>query len=123
YDGDMDDYAKFVLDRAKAAISKPSQIKEESAAAAPASNNKGKKNDKKSGPSPSTLRHAVKKAEERMAQLTSEIARIDDDMANAAVSNPKALEGLTRARAKTQSDLDAAEAAWMTAEEALAEVS
>lgn len=123
YDGDMDDYAKFVLDRAKAAAVKPSQIrKEEAAAAAPVQDNKNRKNDKKSGPSPSTLRHAVKKAEERMAQLTAEIARIDDDMANASISNPKALEGLTRARAKTQSDLDAAEAAWMAAEEALAEV-
>jgi hypothetical protein len=40
----------------------------------------------------------VKKAEERMTQLTAEIARIDDDMANASISNPKALEGLTRAR-------------------------
>jgi ATP-binding cassette subfamily F protein 3 len=56
-----------------------------------------------------------------MAQLTSEIARIDDDMANASISNPKALEGLTRARAKTQTDLDAAEAAWIEAEETLAE--
>ncbi|CAN5364773.1 ABC-F family ATP-binding cassette domain-containing protein [soil metagenome] len=123
FDGDMDDYAKFVLDRAKQASVKPSQIKAEAAVAAPVQNNKGKKNDKKSGPSPSTLRHAVKKAEERMAQLTAEIARIDDDMANAAFSNPKALEGLTRARAKTQSDLDAAEQAWVAAEEALAEVS
>jgi len=123
YDGDMDDYAKFVLDRAKAAAVKPSQIKKEEAAAAPAQDNKNRKNDKKSGPSPSTLRHAVKKAEERMTQLTSEIARIDDDMANAAISNPKALEGLTRARAKTQSELDASEAAWIAAEEALAAVS
>ena len=77
----------------------------------------------KSGPSPSTLRHAVKKAEERVVALTAEIARIDDDLANAAVANPKALEGLTRARAKAEADLDAAEAAWMAAEEALAEVS
>jgi ATP-binding cassette subfamily F protein 3 len=122
YDGDMDDYQKFVLDRAKAAAVKPSQIKQETAAAAAAQGGK-KKNDKKSGPSPSTLRHAVKKAEERMAALTAEVARIDDDLANAAVSNPKALEGLTRARAKTQSDLDAAEAAWVEAEEALAAVS
>jgi ATP-binding cassette subfamily F protein 3 len=123
FDGDMDDYARFVLDRAKQAIAKPSQIKKEEAAAAPAAqNNKGKKNDRKSGPSPSTLRHAVKKAEETMARLTAEIARIDDDMANAAVNNPKALEGLTRARAKTQADLDAAEVAWVAAEEALAEV-
>ena len=122
YDGDMDDYAKFVLDRAKAASVKPSQIKEE-AAATPAAPQDRRKNNKKSGPSPSTLRHAVKKAEERMAALTAEIARIDDDLANAAVSNPKALEGLTRARAKTQSDLDGAEQAWVSAEEALAEVS
>ena len=121
WDGDMDDYAKFVLDRAKQAAAKPSQIKSETADAAPASNNKRKKNDKKSGPSPSTLRHAVKKAEERMAQLTADLARIDDDMANASVSNPKALEGLTRARAKAQTDLDAAEAQWLQAEEALAE--
>ncbi|MGZ9099844.1 MAG: ABC transporter ATP-binding protein, partial [Brevundimonas sp.] len=123
WDGDMDDYAKFVLDRAKQAAVKPSQIREETAAPVQSSGGGKKKNDKKSGPSPSTLRHAVKKAEERMAQLTAEIARIDDDMANASVSNPKALEGLTRARAKTQSDLDAAETAWVAAEEALAEVS
>jgi len=122
FEGDMDDYAKFVLDRAKQAAVKPSQIKKEEAAivAAPAAKPQQKQ---KGGPSPSTLRHAVKKAEERVVALTAEIARIDDDLANAAVSNPKALEGLTRARAKTQIDLDAAEAAWMTAEETLAEIS
>ena len=120
WDGDMDDYARFVLDRAKQAAVRPSQDKE--AAAVASMSTPVRKNDKKSGPSPSTLRHAVKKAEERMAALTAEIARIDDDLSNAAVSNPRALEGLTRARAKTQSDLDAAEAAWMAAEEASAEV-
>ena len=57
-----------------------------------------------------------------MTTLTAELARIDDDLANAAISNPRALEGLTRARAKTQADLEAAETAWMQAEEALAEV-
>src|SRR5690606_3687914 len=123
WDGDMDDYARFVLDRAKQAAVKPSQIKAEMEAKAAPAAAPAKKNEKKSGPSPSTLRHAVKKAEERMAALTAEVARIDDDLANAAVSNPKALEGLTRARAKTQADLDAAETAWMQAEEALAEVS
>jgi len=122
FEGDMDDYAKFVLDRAKQAAVKPSQIKAEAEAKAAPAATPAKKADKKSGPSPSTLRHAVRKAEEQMAALTGELARIDDDLANAAVSNPKALEGLTRARAKTQSDLEAAEAAWMQAEEALAEV-
>ncbi|OYW95491.1 MAG: glycosyl transferase family 1, partial [Caulobacterales bacterium 32-67-6] len=121
YDGDMDDYARFVLERAKQAAVKPSQIKAEAPQAAP-THTAAKNERKKGGPSPSTLRHAARKAEERVAALTAEIARIDDDLANAAVSNPKALEGLTRARAKSQSDLDAAEAAWMQAEEALAEV-
>jgi ATP-binding cassette subfamily F protein 3 len=120
FEGDMDDYAKFVLDRAKQAGMKPSQVKAEpEAVAAPAP---AKPQPKKGGPSPSTLRHAVKKAEERVTALTAELARIDDDLAQAAVSNPKSLEGLTRARAKTQSDLDAAEAQWLEAEEALAEV-
>jgi ATP-binding cassette subfamily F protein 3 len=122
YDGDMDDYAKFVLDRAKQAAVKPSQFKAEAAAVAAAPESRNKKNDKKSGPSPSTLRHAVKKAEERVVALTSELARLDDDISNASVSNPRALEGLTRSRSKSQSDLDAAEAAWMAAEEALSEV-
>ena len=45
------------------------------------------------------------------------------DLANAAVNDPKKLEGLTRARAKTQGDLDQAEVDWIAAEEALAEVS
>jgi ATP-binding cassette subfamily F protein 3 len=123
YDGDMDDYSRFVLDRAKQASVRPTQVKDETAVANSGGGNKNKKNNKKSGPSPSTLRHAVKKAEERMAALTAEIARIDDDLANAAVNNPKALEGLTRARGKTQTDLDTAEQAWVSAEEALAEVS
>ena len=89
---------------------------------APAPQAASAKGDKKGGPSPSTLRHAAKKAEERMASMTEQLARLDDDLANAAVSDPGRLEGLTRARAKAQSDLDAAEAEWLKAEEALAEV-
>lgn len=119
FDGDMEDYAKFVLDRAKQLGMKPSQVKTDPVAApsAPAA----KIDKKKNGPSPSTLRHAVKKAEETMARLAADVARLDDDLANAAVSDPKKLEGLTRARAKAQADLEAAEAAWVAAEEALTE--
>lgn len=119
FDGDMDDYAKFVIDRAKAAGAKPRQIEEAApepvAAPAPA------KPAKKNGPSPSTLRFAAKKAEEKMSALTAQLASLDDDLANAAATNPKALADLSRTRAKVQSDLDAAEAEWMQAEEALAE--
>ena len=118
FDGDMDDYAKFVLDRAKAAGSRPTQVAE-APAPAPAPAPKAAKKD---GPSPSTLRFAAKKAEERMAALTAEVARIDRDLAAAATKDPSKLADLGRARAKAQADLDAAEAAWMQAEEALAEV-
>ncbi len=130
FEGDMDDYAKFVLDRAKQAGMKPSQVKAEPAPApqaasanAPQAASPRGASDRgaKKGPSPSTLRHAAKKAEERMAALTADLARLDDDLANAAVNDPKKLEGLTRARARAQADLDAAEQAWMEAEEALAE--
>ena len=124
FEGDMDDYAAFVLERAKQGA-KPAQKRDEpepeptpQAASAPGASGKGQK---KGGPSPSTLRHAAKKAEERMAALTEQLARIDDDLANAAVSDPARLEGLTRARAKAQSDLDAAEAEWLRTEEALVE--
>jgi len=121
FEGDMDDYAKFVLDRAKQAGMKPSQVKLEPEAAAVAAAPAPKPQQKKGGPSPSTLRHAVKKAEEKMTQLAADLSRLDDDLANAAATDPKKLEGLSRSRAKTQADLDAAEAAWMEAEEALAE--
>jgi ATP-binding cassette subfamily F protein 3 len=122
FEGDMDDYQKFVLDRAKQAGMKPSQVKHEEVAAEAPAPAAAPKAEKKKGPSPSTLRHAVKKAEDRMAQLTADLARLDDDLANAAVNDPKKLEGLTRARAKAQTDLDQAEADWIAAEEALAEV-
>jgi ATP-binding cassette subfamily F protein 3 len=133
FEGDMDDYAKFVLDRAKqAGAVRPAQIKAEEASTTPAATDRGApqaasargasdRGKKKDGPSPSTLRHAARKAEETMARLAADLSRIDDGLAQAAVSDPKALEGLTRARAKAQSDLDAAEAAWIQAEEALAE--
>ena len=128
FEGDMDAYAAFVLERAKQAGAKPAQVKADAepdpapAPQAESARSPSSKGDKKGGPSPSTLRHAAKKAEERMASMTEQLARIDDDLANAAVSDPARLEGLTRARAKAQSDLDAAEAEWLKAEEALAEV-
>ena len=128
FEGDMDAYASFVLERAKQAGAKPAQVKADAepdpapAPQAESARSPSSKGDKKGGPSPSTLRHAAKKAEERMASMTEQLARIDDDLANAAVSDPARLEGLTRARAKAQSDLDAAEAEWLKAEEALAEV-
>jgi ATP-binding cassette subfamily F protein 3 len=125
FDGDMDDYARFVLDRAKQAGMKPSQRPAEPEPSAPptqavrSASSAG--SGRRQGPSPSTLRHAAKKAEERMSQLTAQLTRLDDDLADAALNDPRRLESLSRARAQAQLDLDAAEQAWMEAEEALAQ--
>ena len=110
--------------RARAAAARPTQVKAEQVsepAPQAASVRDASGRGKKDGPSPSTLRHAAKKAEETMSRLAADLARIDDDLANAALNNPKALEGLSRARTKAQADLDSAEQAWIDAEEALAE--
>ncbi|MHC3126404.1 glycosyl transferase family 1 [Brevundimonas sp. GN22] len=127
FEGDMDDYTKFVLERAKQGM-KPSQVKKEEAkkdaaqvADARGGSDSGKQ--KKKGKSPSTLRHAVKKAEEAMNVIAADIAKTDEEMAVAAAKDPKKFETLSRKRAKLQTDLEAAEAAWVAAEEELAEVS
>ena len=78
---------------------------------------------KKKGKSPSTLRHAVKKAEEAMSAVSDHITKIDEEMAVAAAKDPKKFESLSRKRAQLQTDLENAEAAWVAAEEELAEVS
>ncbi|WP_292054173.1 MULTISPECIES: ABC-F family ATP-binding cassette domain-containing protein [unclassified Brevundimonas] len=126
FEGDMDDYTKFVLERAKQGM-KPSQVKKEEPAQAPRTENATCTNDsgkaKKKGKSPSTLRHAVKKAEEAMNTISADLAKIDEKMAIAAANDPKKFETLSRKRAQLQTDLENAEAAWVAAEEELAEVS
>ncbi|WP_312138056.1 ABC-F family ATP-binding cassette domain-containing protein [Brevundimonas sp.] len=127
FDGDMDDYTRFVLERAKQGM-KPSQVKKEPEAVAAAphaesargANDRGDK--KKKGKSPSTLRHAVKKAEELMASISDEISKLDEEMAVAAAKDPKKFESLSRKRAQLQANMEKAEADWMAAEEELAEV-
>ncbi|MFO0285946.1 MAG: ABC-F family ATP-binding cassette domain-containing protein [Brevundimonas sp.] len=121
FDGDMDDYAKFVLDRAKRVGMKPSQARDAPAAepaAAPAPSAPAPAGPRPKGPSASTLRHAAKKAEVKLAGLTAEIAALDVALAQAAGEQPGKLAELSRKRAATQEALDAAEAAWLEAAEA-----
>lgn len=126
FEGDMDDYTKFVLERAKQGM-KPSQVKkEEKAQATQAESARGANGSgqaKKKTKSPSTLRHAVKKAEEAMNAISAEIAKVDDELVAAAAKDPKKFETLSRKRAQLQTELENAEAAWVAAEEELAEVS
>ncbi len=127
FEGDMDDYTRFVLERAKQGM-KPSQVRKEEAkkGGAQAESARGANDSpapKKKGKSPSTLRHAVKKAEEAMAKLSEDIARLDADLVTAAANDPKGFEKLSRQRAQLQTELEKAETTWIGAEEELAEVS
>ncbi|MDO1559932.1 ABC-F family ATP-binding cassette domain-containing protein [Brevundimonas sp. 2R-24] len=123
FEGDMDDYARFVIERARAAGSRPRQVVEEApppaAAATP-----GPSPSRPAGPqkSKSTLRHAAEKAERRMAQLAADLAHLDAELVEAARKDAGRLPDLTRRRQAAADALAAAETDWMAAEEALAEM-
>jgi ATP-binding cassette subfamily F protein 3 len=106
FDGDMDDYAKFVLDRARNAGRSPAK-----AAAAPAS----------AGPRPAAapLKRKLDAAEEVLARETRLVAEIDEHLASPAhYADPAKLADLQRRRARTAERLAEAEAKWVAAAEA-----
>ena len=114
FDGDMEDYAKFVLDRARVAARAPTQVQAE--APPPAPKPAAKPAVTAAGP----LKRRLEAAEVVLARETKTLAEID-----AALADPKLFTGdpakaadLTRRREKTQAALDKAEAVWMEAAEA-----
>ena len=113
FDGDMDDYAKFVLDRAKQAV-KPTQVAREPVAAA-------EPVKKKAAVEP--LRRKVEAAEQVMNRCTRNLAELDAQLEDPDlyVKNPGKVAELTKRRDNAKSKLDEAEAAWMTLAEELAE--
>ncbi|USQ93828.1 ABC-F family ATP-binding cassette domain-containing protein [Caulobacter sp. RL271] len=111
FDGDMDDYAKFVLDRAKQAV-KPTQVAREpepAAAAAP----------KKAAVEP--LRRKVEAAEQVMTRCTRNLAELDAQLEDPDlyVKNPAKVAELTKRRENAKAKLQEAEDAWMTLAEEL----
>ncbi len=107
FDGDMDDYAKFVLDRAKAAAKAPPQTR--------------KPEPKQARPLPAApLKRRLEAAEETLARATKALQQIDAQLADPGlyVSDPDKAAELARRRDKAQAALDAAEAKWMEAAEA-----
>ena len=116
FDGDMDDYAKFVLERAKQAV-KPTQVAREAAkAAAPSA-----PQPKKAAIEP--LRRKVDAAEQVMNRCTRNLAELDAQLADPDlyVKNPGKVAELTKRRENAKSKLDEAEEAWMALAEELAE--
>ncbi|PIC00462.1 ABC-F family ATP-binding cassette domain-containing protein [Caulobacter sp. X] len=116
FDGDMDDYAKFVLERAKQAV-KPTQVAREAAkAAAPSA-----PQPKKAAIEP--LRRKVDAAEQVMNRCTRNLAELDAQLADPDlyVKSPGKVAELTKRRENAKSKLDEAEEAWMALAEELAE--
>ncbi len=115
FDGDMEDYAKFVLDRARVAARAPTQVAEPAKAAAP------------TPPPPSrpkvptgTARRRVEAAEAALGRASTALASIDAELTDPAVfaKDPAKAADLGRRRDTAQASVDAAEAEWMAAQEA-----
>ncbi|HQR91473.1 MAG TPA: ATP-binding cassette domain-containing protein, partial [Caulobacter sp.] len=114
FDGDMDDYAKFVLDRAKQAV-KPTQVarepaKAEATAAAP-----------KKTVAIEPLKRKIDAAEQVVTRTTRQVAELEAQLADPQLyKNPTKVAELTKRRDAAQAKLDEAEATWMGLAEELA---
>ena len=114
FDGDMADYAAFVLDRAKQAGRSPTQVKvEPEPVAAPPSPPKAKV------PTGSARRRA-ETAEAALAKANELVAVIDRSLTDPRTfaSDPTKAADLGRRRDAAQAALDAAEREWIAAQEA-----
>jgi ATP-binding cassette subfamily F protein 3 len=115
FDGDMDEYAKFVLDRARRAA----RADKHGGSAAPAA----PKNDKKAAAAARAQLQPLKKAldevEAKVARLNKTLAEIDTALADPKVfKRPNEMAQLGRDRARAQDNLAKAEAEWLEAAEA-----
>jgi ATP-binding cassette subfamily F protein 3 len=116
FDGDMDDYAKFVLDKARVAARAPTQVKEEAKAAALVAPPPVRA--PKVAPAP--LKRKLEAAEEVLNRLTKQVEELDLQLADAALytREPAKASQLGERRDKLQLKLDEAEGEWMAAGEA-----
>ncbi|RAK51990.1 ABC-F family ATP-binding cassette domain-containing protein [Phenylobacterium deserti] len=115
FDGDMEDYAKFVLDRARVAARAPTQVREDKPPEAPPP------------PAPArskvptgTARRRAEAAEASLGRATEALARIDAALTNPELfaKDPGKAARLARERDAAQNALEAAELEWMEAQEA-----
>jgi ATP-binding cassette subfamily F protein 3 len=115
FDGDMNDYARFVLDRARMAARAPTQVREEP----------------KTAPEPAppqprakvptgTARRRAENAEAALARAMEELARIDSALTDPGVfiNDPSKAAELGRRRDAAEATVEAAEREWLEAQEA-----
>ncbi|MGA0607062.1 ABC-F family ATP-binding cassette domain-containing protein [Phenylobacterium sp. VNQ135] len=115
FDGDMDEYAQFVLDRARVAARAPTQVKAEPEAKPPAAppQNKAKV---PTGPA----RRRAEAAEAALARATQQLAEIDRGLTDPDIfaRDPAKAAELGRRREAAQQAVADAEIEWLEAQEA-----
>jgi len=118
FDGDMSDYAKFVLDRARVAARAPTQIKgEPEPAAAPAP---PRLSARDAAAQVGPLKRKLEAAEATLARETKAVAEWDAILADPTLytRDPARAAEVGQRRIKQQAALDRAEAVWIAAAEA-----
>ena len=118
FDGDMEAYAAFVLDRARIAARAPTQVRDEKPAptAAPQPQSPPARAKTPTGPA----RRRAEAAEASLARAGEALTKIDQALTDPDifVKNPAAAADLGREREKAQAAVEAAEAEWLAAQEA-----
>jgi len=119
FDGDMDDYAKFVLDRARMAARAPTQVAREPVAEAPKPP-PPRVTAAQAGP----LKRKLEAAEAVLARTTRALAEIDAVLHDPSiyVKHPARAADYGQKRIKAQAAVDKAEAEWMAIAEQLSAV-
>ncbi|WP_421931311.1 ABC-F family ATP-binding cassette domain-containing protein [Phenylobacterium sp.] len=114
FNGDMDDYAKLVIDRARQAAKGPSQVPQAAAPPPPP------KPVLKAKVPTGTARRRAEQAEAALARATASVAEIDKALTdpNIFTKDPAKAARLGADRVKAQAALDAAEQEWIEAVEA-----
>ncbi|MBA4792816.1 MAG: ABC-F family ATP-binding cassette domain-containing protein [Phenylobacterium sp.] len=115
FDGDMDDYARYVIDLAKARARAPTQVREPEPETAPPP-----------PPSPrakaptGNARRRAEAAEAELAKVTKRLAEIDARLSDPELfaADPARAGRLAKEREATQAALESAELEWMEAAEA-----
>ena len=112
FEGDMEDYAKFVLDRARVAARAPTQVKAPEPEAPPPVAAKAK------APSGNARRRA-EAAEAALARASAALAQIDKALLDPAnLKDPAKAADLGRRRDQAHAAVEAAELEWLDAQDA-----
>jgi ATP-binding cassette subfamily F protein 3 len=115
FDGDMEDYAKFVLDRARVAARAPTQVRPQAEAPPPPP-----PPPVKAKAPTGTARRRAEAAEAALGRASEALALIDRQLTDPATfaKGPAKAAELGRQRDQAQATVDAAEAEWLAAQEA-----